>query len=163
MSVPRSKPINWWITMSHVARCLIVAVIAVSYSVTVLAQETDHAAAFAEIEALNQQWAQYSDAGDFASLVGLYAEDAVVVKPDGRLVGRAEIETDFRDNYREGQLSTIELDHIRVADSGELAWILGRWSSSDGYAGTFTSVLERRSNGWVFLSDAYSIERYPDQ
>ena len=126
-------------------------------------QQTSAEDARAEVLAMNDLWDQYYDAGDLDALVSLYAPDAIVVSPEGTFHGRDEILADFQEGFQEGQTGTVTSDRVEVAASGDLAYIYGTWSSTNGYSGTYLSVLGQRDGQWLWLADAYNMLEGPSE
>jgi ketosteroid isomerase-like protein len=110
----------------------------------------------AEVQHMNDRWFELASAGDFDTLVGMYAPDAVVITPYGRKVGRDEILADFQEGYEPEESGSLTTDRIEVAESGDLAYIYGTWSSTVGRSGEYLSVLGRREGGWLWLADAWT-------
>lgn len=120
-------------------------------------QQTSTDDARNELLRLNDLWMEYSNAGDYDSLVGLYAPDAIVISPEGTYRGRDEIRADFQAGHVEGATGTVTADHIQVAQSGELAYMYGSWTSTTGRQGMYVSVLGKENGQWMWLSDAYNL------
>ncbi|CAN5511908.1 hypothetical protein BH23BAC4_BH23BAC4_12810 [soil metagenome] len=114
-----------------------------------------------ELQQANDRWLELHNAGDFETLVGMYAADAVVISPEGTLTGRTEIMNQMREQRREGETSSLTTDRIVVAESGDLAYLYGTWTASDGFAGSYVSVMGRENGGWIWLSDSYNVTTMP--
>jgi ketosteroid isomerase-like protein len=149
--------------MKHLGIVLLLAtmsiVVACQQPAAVSSPTVDLNQARAEVSALNDRWVELMNARDYDGLAMLYAEDAVVLGPERVLKGRDQIRSDWED---EGD-ATATADHIHVSPSGELAYMYGAWTSSNGFAGSFISVLGKRDGNWVFLTDSYNVETKPSE
>jgi ketosteroid isomerase-like protein len=148
--------------MKHLGIVLLLAtmsiVVACQQPAAVSSPTVDLNQARAEVSALNDRWVELYNARDFDALVMLYSEDAVVLGPERALRGHDEILSGWDEDDGDG---TATANHIYVSPSGELAYMHGVWTSGNGAAGSFISVLGKRDGNWVFLSDSYNVETSP--
>lgn len=113
------------------------------------------------VEEIDRAYQQALQAGDPAAIVALHADDAVVLPPDGpALRGRSAIEAEYAERYTEGQDVTLTTEEVVVAESGDLAYIVGSSSDPDG-PGKYLTVLQRDGDGWKIVADAWNTDAPP--
>ncbi len=123
----------------------------------------------AEIEAANAKWSEAALAADPVALAGLYAEDAILVAPgEPRAEGRAAIEAVFTEMFTKMTFgdSDITIDDLNVAESGEIAYVVGSYTGpmtlADGTtfddAGTYVAVLKNVNGEWLLAVDTWHSE-----
>ncbi len=126
----------------------------------------DAGAIRAGIEAANEKWSQAAEAADPVALANLYAEDAILVAPGApRAEGRAAIEAVFTEIFTQVKFgaSEIGIDNIGIAESGDVAYVVGSYSSpminADGTtfddAGTYVAVLKDVNGEWLLAVDTW--------
>ncbi len=119
------------------------------------------------IESIDSQWKQAAVAGDASALAKLYAEDAVLLAPNMRLArGRSDIEGQFAKMLGEAPFTSLELalDHVVVAESGELAYAVGTFTGSGTTAGgeswndqgKYLSVYRHSNGDWKLVVDTWN-------
>jgi ketosteroid isomerase-like protein len=88
-------------------------------------------------------------AGDAAACAGMFTEDATLLSPFAPPArGRAEIEALHRDWTRTATAKRFDI--LSFGSSGDIAWVLARFSEGDTGAGTTLAVLERSAGtGWL--------------
>jgi ketosteroid isomerase-like protein len=102
-------------------------------------------------------------------LANLYAEDAILVAPGApRAEGRAAIEALFTEMFTEVKFGAtdIGIDNMGVSESGDVAYIVGSYSSpiinADGTtfddAGTYVAVLKDVNGEWLLAVDTWRSE-----
>ena len=98
-------------------------------------------------------------AGDSGACAGMFAEDATLHSPFAPPVrGRPEIETLHRDWT--GTATAKRFDILSFGGSGDIAWVLARYSEGDTGTGTTLAVLDR-SAGTGWLCQACSLNEEP--
>ena len=127
----------------------------------------DVASVRSAIEASNDAWASAATAGDAAGITALYTDDAYVLIPGMDLVhGSAEIESSFRSWFDQVTIEevTIDVEHVDVAESGDIAYVVGTYSdrgtTADGTAiaesGKFAAVFENVDGEWLMVVDGWN-------
>jgi uncharacterized protein (TIGR02246 family) len=127
----------------------------------------DAAADESALKALTQEWMAAYNAGDVEKIVGLYAEDAVLMPPHaavatGQTAIRAFLTTDTAAAKAAG---------IRVVPGaatagieGNTGWESGSYTMVDGAgtvvdSGSYVSVSRRSDSGWRLIRDTYNSDR----
>jgi uncharacterized protein (TIGR02246 family) len=88
--------------------------------------ETMMAQGRAGVDEANRRFMEAMERGDAASVAALYAEDAVVLPPDGPMVsGRSAIEEFWRGLMGAGARG-VNLETLRLAGSGDMLHEVGR-------------------------------------
>jgi uncharacterized protein (TIGR02246 family) len=119
------------------------------------------------IESTNSQWKQAALAGDASALAKLYAEDAVLQAPNlPQARGRSDIEGQFAKMLGETPFTSLELtlDDVVVAESGDLAYGIGTFTSSGTTAGgeswkdegKYLSVFRHLNGDWKLAVDTWN-------
>jgi len=137
------------------------------------ASAPDVASVRSAIEAGNEAWIAAATAGDAAALTTLYTDDAYVLIPDQDLVhGSEEIQAAFAGWFEQVNLEdvTIDIEHLDVAGSGDVAYAVGtftdRGTLADGTtieeAGKFTAVYENVDGEWRMVADAWNANAAPE-
>jgi uncharacterized protein (TIGR02246 family) len=118
---------------------------------------------------LQERLARAFQGRDFETVLGCYAEDAVLLAP-GRppARGKAAIEMELRAAFANPQVSvTVRITRTEVAPAGDLAWAWGdglttitdpatrRQSVS---ASKWLAVYRRQPDGWRIAADAFNTD-----
>jgi ketosteroid isomerase-like protein len=117
----------------------------------------------ADAEADRQAIMQIDDAyeqamqrGDAAAIIALHAGDAVVLPADQpALHGRPAIEAEFLNRYARAANVTLTTEAVHVADSGDLAFLIGSSRDSTG-TGKYLTVFRRYGDGWQIVADIWN-------
>lgn len=126
----------------------------------------DAGAIRAAIDAANEQWNQAAEAADPVALANLYAEDAILVPPGSpRAEGRAAIEAAYAGMFEQVKFGATDLsvDNIGIAESGDVAYVVGSYSSSMinadettfDDAGTYVAVFKDVNGEWLLAIDTW--------
>ncbi len=161
------------------AKRILVAVLMLGFVAACQTQEAEQAGATeeatvtvdanairAEIEAANAKWSEAALAADPVALASLYAEDAILVMPGALPAeGRAAIEAAFAEMFTEVKFgaSDIGIDDMGIAESGDVAYVVGPYASpminADGTtfddAGTYVAVLKNVDGEWLLAVDTW--------
>jgi ketosteroid isomerase-like protein len=109
-----------------------------------------------EIHTLREAYAEAYNKKDAATLTAMYEPDAVVIRPDGTLLGRAAIGKALSEESASWTQTTFASDTTRVF--GHTAWDVGTLSSSGADGGQvvthFLVVLRRGLEDWRIASVA---------
>lgn len=107
-----------------------------------------------EINSLRAAYEEAYNRKDAATLTAMYEPDAVMIRPDGLLLGRAAIGKALADESATWTQTTFASDSMRVF--GHTAWDAGTLSSSDADGGPlvthFLVVLRRGLKDWRISS-----------
>ena len=71
-------------------------------------------------ESIVQAYKKASQAKDAAALAAAYTEDAILVVPEGPLVGRAAIERYFNNAFKVFTLEAAQLDRVSMIADGRV-------------------------------------------
>jgi len=124
----------------------------------------------AAIDSLNDRFEQSLLAGDTIALGDLYAEDAVALPPNApRVEGKAGIRSFWGGVVASTPVTSVSLDTdtIVVAESGELAYEVGRYSlggsTLDGQSwedmGKYLVVWRKVGTEWKLAADMWSSDQ----
>jgi uncharacterized protein (TIGR02246 family) len=111
--------------------------------------------AIEEVRALGTKYEEAFDQDDAVTLASLFAEDAVVVTPDGMVLGRKAIEEMYASEFQKLRPvnNVIEVDQLK-ASSNEV-WEVGQWwstvQSDKGpieARGYYSAICVREGNAW---------------
>ena len=127
----------------------------------------DAVAIRAAIESSNNEWNQAWLAGDGAALAGLYTEDAILAIPnEPRVGGRDAIAAAYTAVFTEVSPTTsdITIDHLDIAKSGEVAYVVGSFSGTmstpDGTSfedtGKYVAVFKNVNGEWLIAVDIWN-------
>jgi uncharacterized protein (TIGR02246 family) len=116
----------------------------------------DRDVARAQLDRFGETWVRAVNDRAWDRLAAMYRPDAIVIGPHGVTEGRDAIMAEMREEFAEMQYGEITSDHIRVADSGDLAYVTGTFSLVDGPSGTYASVLTAHEGGWQIAVDAFT-------
>lgn len=116
-----------------------------------------------EIQALNTAWANAANARDVATIMDLYAEDAISM-PDGApaLVGKAAIQKDMEADFASSKnrktvtYETVEVfgDENRVTETGT---VIGRDASGKvAFTEKYIQIWEKRKGRWQVIREIYN-------
>lgn len=133
----------------------------------------DAASVRSAIETGNEAWIAAATAGDAAALTALYTDDAYVLIPDQDLAhGSAAIQSAFEGLFEQITFEdvTIDIEHLDVAGSGDVAYGVGTYTDrmllADGTtveeAGKFTAVYENVDGEWLMVADAWNANAAPE-
>jgi uncharacterized protein (TIGR02246 family) len=112
-----------------------------------------------EIEAAVRRYVAASNQGDAEALVGLYADDAVLLPPDhGPIQGRRAI----GDFWRQGTDEGLQVSSLRLEVNGDLGYLVGRYTvppteDEPADSGKYVMCLKRQSDGsWKLTADIWN-------
>jgi uncharacterized protein (TIGR02246 family) len=91
------------------------AVLAIGLPTPVAAQQTSGQDAWQAGESVVQAHNKASQAKDAAGVAALYTRDAIMVTPDGPLVGQAAIEKYYAESFKVVTLGSAKLDQVVMA------------------------------------------------
>jgi len=128
------------------------------------APAVDLAAEEQAIRNRSAEWMNWANAKDAASIIAIFAPDAVTIY-DGNIVrGTAALQADLEKSYADRPNSVISwtTGSVRVAASGDLAYETGEiYLDPDGAAGkqpattgAFVAVWEKVDGEWRVVADA---------
>lgn len=102
-----------------------------------------------ELQGWLEQMARSYAVGDAAACARMFSEDAMLHSPFAPPAhGRAEIEILHRDWTRTATAKRFYI--LSFGGSGDLAWVLARFSEGDTGTGTTLAVLDRSADtGWL--------------
>jgi len=117
----------------------------------------------AEIQALNDIWAAAYNANDAATIVALYADDAISMPDDApMLVGKAAIQKDIETSFANRKVTrfvtyhTMEVfgDENRVTETGT---VTARDAAGKvAYTEKYMLIWEKRHGGWQVIREIYN-------
>lgn len=124
------------------------------------------------IEANDEAFEQAMLAGDYATIGGFYAPDAVALVPNGpRVEGQAAIQQVFTDMAAEAPLTSFELttQDVHVAAAGDYAYATGAYTlggtAPDGSEwtdeGKYFEVWKNVDGSWKMVVDGWSSDNPP--
>jgi uncharacterized protein (TIGR02246 family) len=126
----------------------------------------DTAAADADaIRAVTVDWNKAYNSGDGARVAALYAEDAVLMAPGAPSArGKASISEYYAKDaaaFAAAGLTVADAPTSDVAQSGDLAWQSGTYTSTDRSgatvdAGKFLTVFQRKDGKWMIVRDTWN-------
>ncbi|HEU4829266.1 MAG TPA: nuclear transport factor 2 family protein [Gemmatimonadales bacterium] len=104
-----------------------------------------------DLRALRTEYVEMYNKKDAAGVTNLYADDAIVIQPDGTmLTGTEEIGKAMTEESKDWAHAVIESDTLRVY--GSTAVDIGSFTTHPAGGGEqkmrYTSVLRRGMNGW---------------
>ena len=114
----------------------------------------------AEIQAIENDWATASNAGDAATIAGFYADDAISMNPNKPMsVGKAaiqkEIEAEMAKHKKDNKVSfeTMDLygDENRVTETGKTT--VTDATGQVVYTGKYMAIWEKRNGKWQTIRD----------
>jgi len=144
---------------------------ALSLALAALGTVTSWAATTPEIAALHaadDAWLMAYSAGQVASVVALYDENAVVFPPGvPPLRGRAEIQAFFEKDMAGFTKSGLEMSFGKTpagGSSGDMGWSSGTWTlrNKTGQvvdSGWYFSVSRHVDGKWLYIRDAWDSDR----
>jgi uncharacterized protein (TIGR02246 family) len=98
----------------------VVTAFMISLSAPAVAEQISDQEARQAGENIVQAYNKAGQAKDPAGLAAVYAKNAILVMPEGPLVGRAAIEKYFTDAFKVFTLEAAKLDHVRTIANGEV-------------------------------------------
>ena len=125
----------------------------------------DTAADATAIRAVNVAWNKAYNVGDAAGVTALYAEDAVLMAPGVAAArGKASIGQYYSKDaaaFVAAGLTVADAPTSDVAQSGDLAWQSGTYTSTDKSGATietgkFLTVLQRKDGKWMIIRDTWN-------
>ena len=134
------------------------------------APDTAAAADADAIRAVNVAWNKAFNAGDGAGVAALYAEDAVLMAPGAPTVrGKASISEYYAKDAAASAAAGLTIADgptSDVAQSGDLAWQSGTYTSTDksgatADAGKFLTVFQRKDGKWMIVRDTWNSDTAP--
>jgi uncharacterized protein (TIGR02246 family) len=81
-------------------------------------------------EGIVQNYNKAGRAKDAAALAAVYTEDAILVMPEGPLVGRAAIENYFRNAFKVFTLEVAQLDRVSTIADGQVMLRVGSFTGT---------------------------------
>ena len=126
---------------------------------------SDAAADAAAIRSLTQTWIKSYNAGDAKTIIGLYAEDAVLMAPGAPAAsGSAAIRDYFVKDVAEVKTAGLVFSVLGKTDvgvSGDLAWESGAYVAKDKTGATvdkgkFLSVSRKKDGKWFMFRDIWN-------
>jgi uncharacterized protein (TIGR02246 family) len=117
------------------------------------------------IRAVNVAWNRAYNVGDGAGVTALYAEDAVLMAPGAPPArGKASISEYYSKDataFAAAELTVVDAPTSDVAQSGDLAWESGTYTSTDKSGATietgkFLTVLQRKDGKWMIIRDTWN-------
>lgn len=118
------------------------------------------------IREFNARWIEAVNAGDLQRLLGMLADDAVLLNPGGPPIGREGFSAKFAGAHRELRIDCVsELEEVVVV--GDVAYSLAKDSltiapraggAETRLAGNRLTVYRKRGDGqWVLARDAHTL------
>ena len=129
------------------------------------APKHDVAADKASLEATDATWFAAFSRGDSDSVANMYAEDAVVLPPNGPAVtGRAAIKSAMAAMMNEVAGAKMTFKSTGVTGSGvdgDMGWISGAYSVADSTGanvdtGKYLTVHHRVNGEWLYVRDTWN-------
>ena len=108
----------------------LVSVLAISLAVPAVAEPISEQEARQAGENIVQAYNKAGQAKDAAGLAAVYTEDAVLVMPEGPLVGRAAIERYFADAFKVFNLEAAKLDQVKMIADGQVMLRVGSFTGT---------------------------------
>ena len=141
----------------------LVVALAISLSYPAAAQQISDKEARQAGENIVQAYNKAGQAKDPAGLAAVYAKNAILVMPEGPLVGRAAIEKYFADAFKVFTLEAAKLDYVRTIANGEVMLRVGSFMGSihgpDGASrvkGYWATTDVREDGKWkILLEEAF--------
>lgn len=117
----------------------------------------------AEIQALNDAWATASNNKDAATILDLYAEDAISMPDDApMLVGKAAIKKDLEMNFaKRKKASFITFETMEVFGHERMVTETGKATVRDAsgkvaYTEKYMAIWEKRKGRWQVIREIYN-------
>ncbi len=116
-----------------------------------------------EIQALNTAWANAANAKDAATILDLYADDAISMPDDApALVGKSAIQKDMEADFASSRIrktvtyETVEVfgDEKRVTETGTV--IAKDATGKVAYTEKYMTLWEKRNGRWQVIRDIYN-------
>lgn len=116
-----------------------------------------------EIQALNTTWAKAVNTKDAATILNLYAEDAISMPDDApALIGKAAIQKDVETSTDNGK-GIISVTYITEDVFGDEKWVTerGKVIAKDtcgkvAYTEKYINICEKRKNKWQVIREIYN-------
>jgi uncharacterized protein (TIGR02246 family) len=112
-----------------------IPVLAISLTLPAAAEQISKQEAHQAGEAIVQAYNNAGQAKDAAGLAAVYTEDAILVMPEGPLVGRAAIQKYFTEAFKVFTLDSAKLDQVRTIANGQVMLRVGSFSGTVHGAG----------------------------
>jgi uncharacterized protein (TIGR02246 family) len=124
------------------------------------APKPDMAKIKAEIQAIENTWADASNAKDVATIVGFYADDAISMSDDQpMLVGKAAIQKGVEEEMANRKANgKITFETLDVYGDENCVTEVGKTTVTDAtgkviYGGKYMAVWEKRDGKWLTIRD----------
>lgn len=111
-----------------------------------------------EVLAVEREWTEAHQSGDFATIERLMADDYIRLLPEGSLTGKAGVMATLSDEQRAWGFAGGEEYEVRLL--GDTAIVIGRWRACGMSSGRrfddaprFMSVYVRRQNRCQMLAE----------
>jgi uncharacterized protein (TIGR02246 family) len=159
-------------TVNTTSAVIFRAVLAAAFLSVASVAAADPARELAALQAVDQAWEKAYNAGDFATLASLYAEDAVLLPPGSPPVnGRAAIRAYFaRDTAESAKAGSVFRLGARPAGgvSGVMGWQSGTYVALDKAgklldSGKYLSVSVKQGGKWLYVRDTWNSDGAPSQ
>ena len=108
----------------------LVPMLALSLAMPVAAEQISEQEARQAGENIVQAYNKAGQAKDAAGLAAVYTEDAILVMPEGPLVGRAAIEKYFVDAFKVFNLEAAKLDQVKTIADGQVMLRVGSFTGT---------------------------------
>jgi uncharacterized protein (TIGR02246 family) len=108
----------------------LVSMLAISLALPVAAEQISEQEARQAGENIVQAYNKAGQAKDAAGLAAVYTEDAILVMPEGPLVGRAAIEKYFVGAFQVFNLEAAKLDQVRIIADGQVMLRVGSFTGT---------------------------------
>jgi len=151
--------------MSRLKQLAILAASLLALAACAKTPAPDTAADADAIRAVNVAWNKAYNVGDGAGVTALYAEDAVLMPPGAPPArGKASISEYYSKDaaaFAAAGLTVTDAPSTDVAQSGDLAWESGTFTSTDrsgatSETGKFLTVLRRKDGKWMIIRDTWN-------
>ncbi|HEY7247678.1 MAG TPA: SgcJ/EcaC family oxidoreductase [Xanthobacteraceae bacterium] len=116
----------------------------------------------AEIAAVNAQWVDFFNKGDFAGIASLYTDDATAFPPgSGMVKGRAGIEAMWKgisEQVSDPKVTTLEVKPLGPAAAREIGTfsLKTKGASPKEVTGKYVVVWEKIGNDWKLATDIWN-------
>jgi uncharacterized protein (TIGR02246 family) len=111
--------------------------------------------ALGEFDALWMKEEEAFNKNDAGAVAALFAEDAVLVTPDGWFFGRQAIEKRYADTFQQWPITTFSGQHCRLNAIDNAAWSVGEyWSTLQSQTGPmfvrayWSAIYVREGDAW---------------
>jgi uncharacterized protein (TIGR02246 family) len=123
----------------------------------------------AAVHALSTNWLKAYNGGDVAGVVGLYADDALLMPPGAPgMKGKAAIQAYFTKDMADSKSGGMVLSigaKTDVGVTGDMGWESGTYSATVKGAvvetGKYLSVAAKKDGKWHFIRDTWNSDAPP--